>query len=401
MTIRVDLNRCKGCNYCRVAVACPSEDQCTNCQACVDACPSSARTSIKESPKSTQITCYINGYREQLKNHQTVLQALRFTGYKITSSFPSKDSLFTPCRTGGCYSCAVVIDNELKQACITPISDGMRIETDVSNRNPLRIISGFQGHFVGGVGTPKNIIPSSHSGYLEVACFASGCLYRCSSCQNWETTYLSKAKPLSPLQAASQLTSARFQFDVDRLAISGGESTLNRRWLLEFVTYLKKLNSDPNTRIHIDTNAAILTSDYIDDLVVAGMTDIGPDLKGFSIDTFMKISNIKDREIADKYLKTSWKAVKYILENYKDEIFLGVGIPFNKTFLNLEELYKIGVVLARWDPDIQVTVLDYRPEFRATFLQRPSFREMKIVKDTLRTSGLTNVICQTTTGYIK
>ncbi|MFX0086674.1 MAG: radical SAM protein [Candidatus Hodarchaeota archaeon] len=401
MTVKIDLNRCKGCNYCRVAIACPSEDQCTNCQACIDACPSSARTSIQESPKLTQITCYINGYREQLKNRQTVLQALQFTGYKISYTFPSKNSLFTPCRTGGCYSCAVLVDNELRQACITPIRDGMKIETDVSNRNPLRIISGFQGHFVGGVGTPKYIMPSSHSGYLEVACFASGCLYRCSTCQNWQITYLSKAQPLSPLQAASQLTATRLHFDVDRLAISGGESILNRRWLLEFVTHLKKLNSDSKTRIHIDTNAAILTSDYIDDLVVAGMTDIGPDLKGFSIDTFMKITNIKDKELADKYLKTSWNAVKYTLENYKDEVFLGVGIPFNNTFMNLEELAEIGTVLAGWDPNIQVTVLDYRPEFRASFLKRPSLHEMRIVKDVLIGSGLTNVICQTLTGYIK
>jgi pyruvate formate lyase activating enzyme len=206
---------------------------------------------------------------------------------------------------------------------------------------------------------------------------------------------------MSSTQAASQLTATKFHFDVDRLAISGGESTLNRRWLIEFVTHLQKLNSDPKARIHIDTNAAILTSDYIDDLVGAGMTDIGPDLKGLSVDTFMKITKIKDKVLADKYLKTSWNAVKYILRNYSDEVFLGVGIPFNNTFMKLEELSEIGAVLAGWNPEVQVTVLDYRPEFRASTLQRPSLREMKRVKEVLIGSGLTNVICQTITGYIK
>lgn len=69
--------------------------------------------------------------------------------------------------------------------------------------------------------------------------------------------------------------------------------------------------------------------------------------------------------------------------------------------MKLEELAEIGVTLAGWDSEIQATILDYRPEFRASFLERPSLREMKKVKEVLTDSGLTNVICQTTIGYIK
>lgn len=34
-------------------------------------------------------------------------------------------------------------------------------------------------------------------------------------------------------------------------------------------------NDDPKGRLHLDTNASLLTKDYIDELIEAGITDIG------------------------------------------------------------------------------------------------------------------------------
>ncbi|MCG3225672.1 MAG: radical SAM protein, partial [Candidatus Heimdallarchaeota archaeon] len=48
-----------------------------------------------------------------------------------------------------------------------------------------------------------------------------------------------------------------------------------------------------------------------------------------------------------------------------------------------------------------VTVLDYRPEFRAQHIERPSVHVMKNVKEILNRTGLTNVICQSIYGHIK
>ena len=39
--------------------------------------------------------------------------------------------------------------------------------------------------------------------------------------------------------------------EVDRMAISGGESTLNRSWLIQFVKILRKLNPDKEARLKI------------------------------------------------------------------------------------------------------------------------------------------------------
>ncbi|MFW9992978.1 MAG: radical SAM protein [Candidatus Odinarchaeota archaeon] len=400
MVVNIDKNRCTGCHYCEVAIACPGEEHCTECGACIDACPQSARSLSPSKEKRAKVTCIVNGETIHISSRQNVLQALESLGYSITS-FPEENpnSIFAPCRTGGCWSCAVLIDGLLKPSCITPISDGITIDTRIADQTPKRIVSGFQGHQCGGMGTPKDLVFSSHGEYLEVACFASGCLYRCPTCQNWQTTYYSRAKPMVPSVAARRLTDQRHYCRVDRMAISGGESTLNRTWLVEFVKSLKDYNPDKKARIHVDTNAAILTADYIDELVLAGMTDIGPDLKGIRAETFTKITRVESN--ARKYLQTSWEAVKHLLDNHSDSVFLGVGIPYNKEFIGLEEIHEMGSVLTSWEPELQVTVLDYRPEFRARNLKRPSYQEMLKVREVLKETGLKRVICQTARGYIR
>ncbi len=80
---------------------------------------------------------------------------------------------------------------------------------------------------------------------------------------------------------------------------------------------------------------------------------------------------------------------------------MGVGIPFNKEFMTFEEIEQIGTKLVSWEPNLQVTILDYRPEFRAQHIERPPIHVMKNIKETLNKIGLTNVICQSIYGHIK
>jgi pyruvate formate lyase activating enzyme len=185
------------------------------------------------------------------------------------------------------------------------------------------------------------------------------------------------------------------------MAISGGECTLNRRWLLQYIRELQKLNRDDAARFHVDTNGSILTRDYIDELVDAGVTDIGIDLKSLRVETFIKITAVQPKQLAKKYLETAWAAVKYILDNYQEKLYLGVGIPYNKALCSMEELAKMAEKLAAWEPRLQVCALDYRGEFRREgVLRKPSYREMVKVWKCLRAAGLKTVLCKTEYGHI-
>ena len=279
-------NLCVHCGFCETQIECPGSENCTGCGVCVDACPSQAKILEEVLEERKKVKIKVDGETYEVPEKITILKALEILGYKI-SYFPTKNGIYAPCRTGGCWACMVLVDGKPKQACITPVKNGMNIQTsktELEKIQPLRIVSGFQGHPVGGVGTPYWLKPKGFfTKYIEVACFAHGCILRCPTCQNWEITYSSKNTPLTPNQAAVKITGLRKLYDVDRMAISGGESTLNYRWLIAYLKNLKKLNPDKDARFHVDTNAVILTKEYIDRLVEAGMTDIGPDIKALTL----------------------------------------------------------------------------------------------------------------------
>lgn len=387
-----DEERCQQCGFCRDFVC--RNQECVGCGACMLACPNEA-VEMVEGESGKGITIRIEGQTFPLPDRITIRQALELLGYSITK-YPKEGSLFAPCEVGGCWSCALKVDGELKPSCVTPIKEGMEIEFP-ADYTPRRLVHGFMGHMVGGVGTPWEL--KHVHGYIEVACFACGCNFRCPQCQNWTTTYRGKGLPLTPEEAAGMMTATRRRYGVNRMAISGGESTLNRPWLIQYLRELRRLNPDENARFHVDTNGSILTRDYIDELVEAGMTDIGIDLKSLSIETFTRITGLENRELAEKYKETAWDAVKHIHQHHK-EIFLGIGIPYNKELISIEEIQQMGSKILDIDPGIQVCVLDYRPEFRRRDLLRPGHQDMEQVYITLKEAGLRTVICQTAYGHI-
>lgn len=396
-----NFDKCQNCGFCDEYVACSCRysgypDECIGCGACYISCPHEA-IEMREKTEVREIQIEVDGKSFSLADKITVRHSLELLGF-TNSKFPYKGDLFVPCEVGGCWSCAVEVNGEVKPSCITGIRPGMKIKTKLPDGyQPKRIVHGWMGHSVGGVGTPWWI-----KGYrtVEVACFAAGCNLRCPQCQNWTTTYCGKGKAFTPDEAAVLTTKERKKYRVNRMAISGGESTLNRTWLIQYINELKRLNPDNEARLHVDTNATLLTREYIDELIEAGMTDIGPDIKGIYPDTFMRITGIKVKELAEKYLETAWEAIEHILTTYRDKVFIGIGIPYNEKFISIQELGAIGKKIAAIDPEVQVCVLNYRPEFRGRNITQPRFDDMVNVWKVLHETGLKTVICQTEFGYI-
>ncbi len=370
-------------------------ERCIGCEACREACPNDA-IQCEEIDKVDTVKIFVEGMEVEVPRDITIKDALQCLGYSLTV-FPFEKAMYFPCRTGGCYSCLVSADGRFVRACITPVRKDMVIRLD-EEKPVKRIVSEPEGHSVGGVGTPWWVKGKGRA--VEVAVWVAGCNLRCPQCQNHNVTYESKAKPLTPEEAALKVSVARKKFSVDRMAISGGEPTLNVKWLLRFFKELRKINNDRKARLHLDTNATILDKHYIDLLVEAGMTDIGPDLKGAKAETFMKITGITDRNLAEKYLNNSWETVKYVVDRYQGKVFIGVGVPYNSFFMDKHELREIGDKLVSIDEKIQVCVLDYYPVFKRRNILRPTLKEMMEARDVLLESGLKTVLAQTPIGHI-
>lgn len=303
-----------------------------------------------------------------------------------------------PCGCGGCWACLVLVNGKPVPSCTMPLKEGMKIETNIpAERYPVvRVISGFGAHTVGGVGTPYWL--KNTKGPIEVVGFTHGCNLRCPQCQNFPMAFTAGGHLLDVDETSNIFLGLKEIHGVNRIVISGGESTLNRKWLIQVIKSIK--DKDNDVYIHVDTNGTILTPDYIDELVDAGMTDIGIDLKSLNASTYMDITGVDDDELAEKYLQTSWNAVEYIINNYIGKIFLGIGIPYNRALISKEEIKEMGNMIFNMKPDIQVCVLDYRPEFRRKDLVKPSFDEMLEIKEILNSTGLKTVIVQTSEGHV-
>lgn len=405
MTVKLITEKCGECNVCKNLVLCPAGNvkaaietgECIGCGICIAACPEEALV-LNDNYKEEK-NVFVNG--KKIRASGTVKNALQTSGIKL-SKFPDfkgkkKNQIFMPCDCGGCWTCLILVNNKYVPACATPLKDGMKIETKIEEEKypVVRVISGFGAHTVGGVGTPYWL--KDKKGPIEVVGFTHGCNLRCPQCQNFPMAFTAGGHLLDADETSKILLGLKEVHEVDRVVISGGESTLNRKWLVEVIKSIK--SQDKDVYVHIDTNGTILTLDYIDELVGAGMTDVGIDLKSLNVSTYMEITGIDNEELAEKYLKTSWDAVEYIIKNYLDKIFLGIGIPYNAALISKEEIEEMGKRIFNLKSDVQVCVLDYRPEFRRKDLIKPSVNEMIEIKEILNNTGLETVLVQTSEGY--
>jgi pyruvate formate lyase activating enzyme len=369
---------CLHCGFCEDYVDCPRDESgCIGCGICVKGCPQGSRRLVPRPNPATEIRCTVNGKPCITKDAASVLDLLKELdekGGKREAMTAGNHGTF--CGTGGCWSCAVLIDGVPERSCVTPLRQGMDIVTTgeaLQEVEPKRIVTVMR--------------PSPHR---HPTIFVHGCNYHCSFCHNWDMTFASRGRALTPREAVSMLRLDRQQDYW--VGISGGEPTLNRRWLVETVREIKKSTGD--MRIQLDTNASLLTPDYIDELVQAGITDISPDLKALHPESFMSLSGINAKETARQYLDTSWNALRYLNRAYRDRICTAVSLPYYPGIHSLPELEEAAKTLAEIDPDMPVTLIEYRPAFRSRDWSFTSAEEIEEARRTLESSGLRRVIVQ-------
>jgi len=373
---------CLHCGFCSQYIDCPCSRSsgCIGCGACIIGCPQGARHLQALTKPGTEIHFTVDGEKCTVTGPLPVLNVLRKLGRVASDLGHGDGSIQAHCGTGGCWSCAVLINGVLARSCVTPIQEGMEIITDpviLQRAEPRRIVTLMR--------------PAPH---YHPSVFVHGCNYHCDLCHNWDMTFSSAGNSMNPTEAVSRL-----RLDPERdlwVGISGGEPTLNRTWLVETVRELRQ--TAPEIRIQLDTNASLLTPDYIDELVESGITDISPDLKAVHLDTFMRQCGITSEKIARLYLEASWEAVRYLNASHNDRVFMAVSLPYHPLIHSQEELEEAAKTIAGINRKMPVTLIEYQPAFRMRDESFISATVMDQARKIVKSAGLQNVIVQGGSG---
>jgi len=341
---------CIDCGFCDYYIRCSKVgSECVGCGICIKGCPTGTRRMVSETAPVSAVSIRVDGESHSVPGVMGLADALAAVGKRV-------DPLHC-CETGGCGACAVVVNGRLSRPCCTGVSPDMEVVTDeqaIAEFPPMRVVSFFPGYF-----------------HASMSLFTHGCNYGCDFCHNWDLTFSSSDRALTPEQAVQateylirqmQSRNPRGRGVNQRTGISGGEPTLNRRWLVDYVTGLKV--ATPDVRVQLDTNASVLTEDYIDELFAAGMTDISPDLKGLSLETFQRITGVEDRDRAESYLQSSWKAVEYVLSQYDQRLHVAVAVPYHPDLIREDEVLAMSRKLAGMKRGLDVNLIVYQPAFR-------------------------------------
>ena len=372
---------CLHCGFCEEYITCSRSSQgCVGCGACLAGCPQNARRLEERSGSGPEISFTVDNKPCSVKGPVSVLNALEELGLALVPHAPGDRQKASKCGIGGCWNCSVLIDKVLTPACITPLRKGMDIVTSrerICSAEPRRVVTLMR--------------PAPH---YHPSVFTHGCNFRCDLCHNWNITFSSAGKALSPAETVCGLA-----LDPERdywVGISGGEPTLNRDWLLQTVQKLRQ--AAPDIRIQLDTNGSLLTPEYIDELVIAGITDISPDLKAVDPKTFCRLCGIGSEQTARMYLETSWEAVRYIDDKYRDRVFMAVSLPYHPMFHSREELCQAAKAISAINRKLPVTLIEYQPAFRLRDLPFLDPTVMQEARQTVLDAGLENVLLQGGSG---
>ena len=79
---------------------------------------------------------------------------------------------------------------------------------------------------------------------------------------------------------------------------------------------------------------------------------------------------------------------------------MGVGIPYNRYFITLEEIREMGEKIAGTNSEVQVCLLDYFPPFRRVSMKRLTVNDMENARKTLLEAGLKTALAQTTIRHL-
>ena len=177
----------------------------------------------------------------------------------------------------------------------------------------------------------------------------SGCNFKCRGC--FSIAREPVGEPMGVEQLITLVKNAANEYYGDRqleeAVITGGESTLNRQYLVDLVSHLKEFVG----WVVLDTNGYFLDDAYLAELIEAGLTEVVFDLKAW------------DEKLHEWYTGYSNKRILANIRNAYGKVKLVVNTVYIPGIVDDIEIENIAQFLAEIDTNGEI---DYRiNRFRA------------------------------------
>lgn len=177
----------------------------------------------------------------------------------------------------------------------------------------------------------------------------SGCNFKCKGC--FSIARDTVGEPMTAEQLTSLVKKSSSEYygatPLEEAVITGGEPTLNKRYLVDLVSQLKEFVG----WIVLDTNGCFLDAAYLDELIEAGLSEVMFDLK------------VWDEKLHEWYTGHSNKRILENIRNAYGKIKLVVNTVYIPGIADDPEIEQIAKFLAEIDDKGEI---DYRiNRFRA------------------------------------
>ena len=177
----------------------------------------------------------------------------------------------------------------------------------------------------------------------------SGCNFKCRGC--FSIAREPVGEPMTVEQLITLVKKAANEYygdtQLEEAVITGGESTLNRHYLVDLVSHLKEFVG----WIVLDTNGYFLDDAYLAELIEAGLTEVVFDLKAW------------DKKLHEWYTGYSNKRILANIRNAYGKVKLVVNTVYIPGIVDDTEIENIAQFLAEIDSNGEI---DYRiNRFRA------------------------------------
>jgi len=177
----------------------------------------------------------------------------------------------------------------------------------------------------------------------------SGCNFKCRGCFSIAREPVGEPMTVEQLITLAKMAANEYYGDgqLEEAVITGGESTLNRHYLVDLVSHLKEFVE----WIVLDTNGYFLDATYLDELIAAGLAEVVFDLKAW------------DEKLHEWYTGYSNKQILANIRNAYGKVKLVVNTVYIPGIVDDPEIEQIAQFLAEIDTNGEI---DYRiNRFRA------------------------------------